>query len=62
MLDFQNLTDQQKEFFSALWEDKQQQAEQTSDSLKACNAFIEKHRKQQESQAKAAEALKSRLV
>ena len=62
MLDFNNLTEQQKEFFTTLWEQHQEQAEQSSESVKHFNSYVEQYRKQEESQAKAAEALKSRMV
>lgn len=62
MLDFQNLTEQQKEFFTTLWEQHAQQTENTIKSEKSFNDYIAKCRLQEENQAKAAEALKSHLV
>lgn len=62
MIDFNNLTEQQKEFFTTLWEQHQQQTEQSSEGVKHFNSYVEQYRKQEENQAKAAEALKSRMV
>lgn len=62
MLDFQNLTEQQKEFFTTLWEQHAQQQEQSDDSVQAFQCYIEKHRQQEDNQAKAAEALKAKMV
>lgn len=62
MLDFQNLTEQQKEFFTTLWDQHVQQQEQSDDSTKSFASYIEKQRQKEENQAKAAEALKSKMI
>lgn len=62
MIDFQNLTEQQKEFFNSMWEQHQAQREQSDDSVTMINNYIEKHRQQEDNQAKAAEALKAKMV
>lgn len=62
MIDFENLTEQQKEFFTTLWEQHAQQTEKESDSAKSFNDYIANRRQQEESQAKAAEALKSKMI
>ena len=62
MIDFTNLTEEQHEFFNSLWENHQKQDEQTDESTKSFNAYIEQRRKQEDDQAKAAEVLKTKFV
>lgn len=62
MLDFNNLTEQQMAFFTALWEQHAQQGEQESESEKSFNTYIEQRRRQEAEQEKAAVALKARLI
>lgn len=62
MIDFNNLTENQKEFFNSMWEQHQAQREQSDDSVTMLNAYLEKNRQRDESQAKAAEALKAKMV
>lgn len=62
MLDFSNLTAEQRAFFNEMWEQHQAQREQSDDSVTMLNAYLEKNRQRDESQAKAAEALKSKMV
>lgn len=62
MLDFSNLTDNQKEFFTTLWEQHSEQNEQASNSQQSFNTYIEQRRRQEAEQEKAAEALKKRLI
>lgn len=62
MIDFSNLTDEQKVFFNDMWESHQKQSQQSDDSVKSFNAYIEKHRKQEDNQARAAEVLKTKMV
>ena len=45
MLDFQNLTEQQKEFFTTLWEQHAQQTENTIKSEKSLNAAYKRKTK-----------------
>lgn len=59
MLDFNNLTDEQKEFFNTIWENHQQESEQSAESVQAFNAYVEKRRKQEDEQAMATEHLKA---
>lgn len=61
MIDFNNLTPEQKEFFTQMWESHQRENEQSSESLKDFQAYIERKRKQEDDQAKAAEILKSKM-
>ena len=61
MLDFSNLTQEQKEFFTNIWEKHQQQTEQEGESVKHFNAYVEQRRKQEDEQTKAAEHLKTLL-
>lgn len=62
MIDFNNLTENQKEFFNSIWEQHQAQREQSDDSVTMLNAYLEKNRQREDSQAKAAEALKAKMV
>lgn len=62
MIDFNNLTEQQKEFFTTLWEQHAQQTEKESDSIKSFNDYIANRRQQEESQAKVVEILKSKMI
>lgn len=59
MIDFNNLTDEQKEFFNSMWESHQRENEHGDDSAKAFETYITKRRKQEESQEQAAQHLKS---
>ena len=59
MLDFNNLTDEQKAFFSQMWEKHQRDNEQTAESVKTFQCYADKRRKQEEEQAKATEQLKT---
>ena len=59
MLDFNNLTDEQKAFFSQMWENHQRDNEQTIESVKAFQCYVEQRRKQEDEQAKATEHLKA---
>ncbi len=61
MIDFNNLTDEQKAFFTDMWESHQRESENHSESLKDFNAYIERKRKQEDAQAEAAEILKSKM-
>lgn len=61
MLDFSNLTPEQKEFFNTMWENHQRDNENQSESLKDFQAYIERKRKQEDEQAQAAEILKSKM-
>ncbi|MBQ6649586.1 MAG: hypothetical protein IJM66_12145 [Muribaculaceae bacterium] len=62
MLDFSNLTAEQRAFFNEMWERHQAQREQSDDSVTMLNAYLEKNRQREDSQAKAAEALKAKMV
>ncbi len=62
MIDFSNLTDEQKEFFNSMWENHQRENEQTDDSAKSFQTYIEQRRKIEDNQAKAAEVLKSKMI
>lgn len=62
MIDFSNLTDEQKEFFNNMWENHQRENEQTDDSAKSFQTYIEHRRIIESDQAKAAEALKSKMI
>ncbi len=62
MIDFSNLTPEQQAFLNEIWESHQQGTEQHDESLKDCNAYIERRRKQEDNQAKAAEVLKSKML
>lgn len=59
MLDFNNLTQEQQDFFNKMWENHLQENERNGDSIKAFNAYVEKRRKQEDEQAKATEHLKT---
>ena len=59
MLDFSNLTHEQKEFFSEMWEQHQAQREQQQTKSDGVNAYLAKRRKLEDSQAAAAEQLKT---
>ena len=61
MIDFSNLTPEQKAFFTDMWESHQRESENQSESLKDFNAYIERKRKQEEAQTEAAEVLKSKM-
>lgn len=61
MIDFNNLTDEQKAFFTDMWENHQRDNESQNKSLKDFNAYIERKRKQEDEQAQAAEILKSKM-
>ena len=62
MLDFSNLTAEQQAFFNEMWEQHQAQREQSDDSVTMLNAYLEKNKQREETQAKAAEALKTKMV
>lgn len=62
MIDFANLTDEQKTFFNDLWESHERDNAQSNDSTESFNAYIEQRRKQEESQVRAAEVLKTKMV
>ncbi len=62
MIDFQNLTQEQKQFFSDMWESHQRENEQNNDSTKEFEKYISKRRAQEDNQAKAAEVLKTKMV
>ena len=62
MLDFSNLTTEQEAFFNDLWENNKRESEQSTESLKDINAYIAHRRQQEQSQAKAAEVIKSKMV
>lgn len=62
MLDFSNLTPEQKAFFNEMWESHQRDNEQNNDSTKAFEKYISKRRAQEDNQAQAAEVLKSKMV
>lgn len=62
MLDFSNLTTEQQAFFNEMWEQHKAQREQSDDSVTMLNAYLEKNRKREDNQAKAAEALKAKMV
>ena len=62
MIDFSNLTDEQKEFFNSMWENHQRENEQTDDSANSFQTYIEQRRKIEDNQAKAAEVLKSKMI
>jgi hypothetical protein len=62
MIDFNNLTPEQKEFFNTMWENHQRENEQTDDSAKSFQTYIEQRRKIEDNQAKAAEVLKSKMI
>lgn len=61
MIDFSNLTPEQKAFFNEMWESHQRENESQSESLKDFQAYIERKRKQEDAQAEAAEILKSKM-
>lgn len=62
MIDFNNLTPEQKEFFTQMWESHQRENEQSSESLKDFQAYIERKRKQEDAQMEATEVLKTKMV
>lgn len=62
MIDFNNLTQAQKEFFTQMWESHQRENEHSNDSAKAFKDYISKRRAQEDNQAQAAEVLKSKMV
>lgn len=62
MIDFSNLTDEQKEFFNNMWENHLRDNEQTDDSAKSFQTYIEQRRIIESEQSKAAEALKSKMI
>ena len=62
MLDFSNLTTEQQAFFNEMWERHQAHIEQSDDSVTMLNAYLEKNRQREDNQAKAAEALKAKMV
>ena len=59
MIDFANLTDEQKAFFNDLWESHQRQNEQSTESVKDFNAYLQRRRKHEDEQAQAAKHLKN---
>ncbi len=61
MIDFNNLSEEQKAFFNEMWESHQQEDEQSTESVLAFQKYVEKRRKQEDSQAQAAEILKSKM-
>lgn len=61
MIDFNNLSEEQKAFFNEMWESHQQEGEQSTESVLAFQKYVEKRRKQEDSQAQAAEILKSKM-
>ena len=62
MIDFANLTDEQKAFFNDLWESNQRDNAQSNNSAESFNAYIEQRRKLEADQARAAEVLKSKMI
>ena len=62
MIDFNNLTPEQKAFFTDMWESHQRESENHSESLKDFNAYIERKRKQEDAQMEATEVLKTKMV
>ncbi len=62
MIDFNNLTDEQKEFFNSMWESHQRENEHGDDSAKEFETYIAKRRKLEDNQTRAAEALKSKMI
>lgn len=62
MIDFNNLTPEQKEFFTEMWESHQRESENQSESLKGFQAYIERKRKQEDAQMEATEVLKTKMV
>ena len=62
MIDFSNLTQEQKVFFNDLWKQHQAQAQQTEDSSKSFDAYIANVRNQEQNQAQAAEVMKAKMV
>lgn len=61
MIDFSNLTPEQKAFFNEMWENHQQESKQSEDSINSFTAYLERRRKQEDDQERAAEVLKSRM-
>ena len=61
MIDFSNLTPEQKAFFNEMWENHQQESKQSEDSINSFTAYLERRRKQEDDQARAAEVLKSKM-
>jgi len=61
MIDFSNLTAEQKEFFNSMWENHQKESQHQEDSINSFTAYLERRRKQEDEQAKAAEVLKSKM-
>lgn len=61
MIDFNNLTQAQKEFFNEMWENHQQESKQSEDSINSFTAYLERRRKQEDAQMEAAEILKSKM-
>ncbi len=61
MIDFNNLTQAQKEFFNEMWENHQQESKQSEDSINSFTAYLERRRKHEEAQAEAAEVLKTKM-
>ncbi len=59
MLDFNNLTQEQQDFFNEMWLKHQENKEQTTESVKAFQRYAEQRRKQEDDQAKATEHLKT---
>ena len=59
MIDFNNLSEEQKAFFNEMWESHQQEDEQSTESVKAFQCYVEQRRKQEDEQAKATEHLKA---
>ncbi len=62
MIDFSNLTDEQKEFFNNMWENHQRESENHSESLKDFQAYIERKREQEDAQIEATEVLKNKMI
>lgn len=61
MIDFQNLTPEQKAFFNEMWLNHQQESQHQEDSINSFTAYLQRRRKHEEAQAEAAEVLKSKM-
>lgn len=62
MIDFSNLTPEQKAFFNEMWESHQRESENHSESLKGFQVYIERKRKQEDAQMEATKVLKTKMV
>ncbi|MBR5639571.1 MAG: hypothetical protein IKW83_07390 [Muribaculaceae bacterium] len=63
MIDFQNLTEEQKEFLTTMWPmwERSQQGETKNNSVQRFNAYAEKRRTLEQQQAQAADILKTMM-